>query len=124
MQPTCRSAWRTWRGRASICPKADPQSRCRLTAVAMKFAEVYGNIYGNIEEGLFESESLPKDCTSPNNRLTEFTTRRHHSRVSLDTLGTRRVTAASKSAKGSNAGLTPVWSAKNPIAGGMIQETP
>ena len=112
MQPTCRSAWRTWRGRASICPKADPQGRCRLTAVAIKFADVYGNI----GKGLFESEYLPKECPSP--------IEEHHSRVSLDTLGTRRVTAASKSARGSNAGLTPVWSAKNPIAGGMIQETP
>ena len=112
MQPTCRNAWRTWRGRASICPKADPQGRCRLTAVAIKFVEVYGNI----GEGLFESEYLPKECPSP--------IEEHHSRVSLDTLGTRRVTAASKSARGSNAGLTPVWSAKNPIAGGMIQETP
>ena len=112
MQSTCRSAWRTWRGRASICPKADPQGRCRLTAVAIKFADVYGNI----GEGLFESEYLPKECPSP--------IEEHHSRVSLDTLGTRRVTAASKSAKGSKAGLTPVWSAKNPIAGGMIQETP
>ena len=44
--------------------------------------------------------------------------------MSLDTVGTKRVTAASKNAKGSRAGLTPVWSAKNPIAGGMIQETP
>ena len=61
-----------------------------------KFAEVYGDI----EEGLFESEYLPKECPSP--------IEEHHSRVSLDTLGTRRVTAASKSAKGSNAGLTPV----------------
>ena len=112
MQPICRSAWKTWRGKASICPKADYQSRCRPTAAAMKFTDVYGNI----GEGLFESEHLPKERSSP--------MQAHHSRVSLDTVGTRRVTAASKSAKGINAGLTPVWSAKNPIAGGMIQETP
>lgn len=68
MQPICRNAWRIWRGRASIWPKGDPQGRCRLAAVAIKFTDVYGNIW----ERLFESEYLPKDCASPDNRLAEF----------------------------------------------------
>lgn len=68
MQPICRNAWRIWRGRASIWPKGDPQGRCRLAAVAIKFTDVYGNIW----ERLFESEYLPKDRTSPDNRLAEF----------------------------------------------------
>lgn len=75
MQPICRSVWRIWQGRASILPNDDPQGRCRLAAVAIKFTDVYGNIW----ERLFESEYLPKDRTaglhllySPDNRLAEF----------------------------------------------------
>jgi len=36
--------------------------------VAIKFTDVYGNIW----KRLFESEYLPKDCASPDNRLAEF----------------------------------------------------
>ena len=48
--------------------KGDTQDRCRLTAVATKFTDVYGNI----RERLFESEYLPRDRTSPDNRLADF----------------------------------------------------
>ena len=82
MDPDKRFVWSL----PTICPKdifesprfldkGDPQGRCRLAAVAIKFTDVYGNIW----ERLFESEYLPKDHTadlhllySPDNRLAEF----------------------------------------------------
>ena len=82
MDPNRRFVWSL----PTICPKdifqsprfldkGDPQGRCRLAAVAIKFTDVYGNIW----ERLFESEYLPKDRTaglhllhSPDNRLAEF----------------------------------------------------
>ncbi|PXY88800.1 hypothetical protein DKK68_01135 [Bifidobacterium asteroides] len=82
MDPDSRFTWSL----PTICPgnifesprfldKNDPQDRCRLNAVAIKFTDVYGNIW----ERLFESEYLPKDHAaglhllySPDDRLAEF----------------------------------------------------
>lgn len=75
MDPDKRFVWSL----PTICPKdifesprfldkGDPQDRCRLTAVATKFTDVYGNI----RERLFESEYLPRDRTAPDIRLAEF----------------------------------------------------
>ena len=55
--------------------RGDRQGRRRLTAVAIKFTDMYGNVW----DRLFESEYLPRDCAarlylldSPDNRLAEF----------------------------------------------------
>lgn len=82
MDPDQRFPWNL----PAICPKdvfesprfldkGDGQGRCRLTAVAIKFTDVYGNVW----ERLFESEYLPHNQTaglylldSPDDRLAEF----------------------------------------------------
>ena len=82
MDPDKRFVWSL----PAICPqplfesprfldRGDHQGRYRLTAVAIKFTDVYGNVW----ERLFESEYLPRDCAarlylldSPDNRLAEF----------------------------------------------------
>ena len=82
MDPDKRFVWSL----PAICPqplfesprfldRGDRQGRYRLTAVAIKFTDVYGNVW----ERLFESEYLPRDCAarlylldSPDNRLAEF----------------------------------------------------